>query len=51
MYCNVFKSFKAAVEPDTNVYNVIGCIIENDSGIDRRVEPVEALLWWQQLLF
>lgn len=46
MYCNIFKSFKAAVEPDSNVYNVIGCIIEHDGvcAVNRRVEPVEALL-------
>lgn len=40
---SVFESFKAAVKPDSNLYNVIGCIIEHDSGI-RRIEPVEALL-------
>lgn len=43
MYCNVFKSFKAAVKPHSNLYIVIGCIDEHDSGI-RRIEPVEALL-------
>lgn len=47
MYSNVFKSFKAAVKPDSNLYNVIDCIIEHDSDIsamERRIEPVEALL-------
>lgn len=43
MFRNVFKSFKAAVKPDSNLYNVIGCVIEHDSGI-KRIEPVEALL-------
>lgn len=39
--------YNNAVKPDSNLYNVIDCIIEHDSDIsamDRRIEPVEALL-------